>query len=167
MRISAVGDIAESVEEAKKLSDAVTGITHNHPEGMKGAEAAAVAKVMLKTGSTLNQVESYINDHYYRLDKTVNEIRKETQGQHGKEICQVTMPQAFTCLFEGTDFEDVIRNCISIGGDSDTIAAIAGGIAEAVYQVPEEMQKTAKKFLTRDLRDIAERWEKFTGGKEG
>lgn len=167
MRISAVGDIAESVEEAKKLSDAVTGITHNHPEGMKGAEAAAVAKVMLKTGSTLNQVESYINDHYYRLDKTVNEIRKETQGQHGKEICQVTMPQAFTCLFEGTDFEDVIRNCISIGGDSDTIAAIAGGIAEAVYPVPEEMKKTAKKFLTRDLRDIAARWERFTCGKEG
>lgn len=161
MRISPVGDIAKDVEQAKKLSNALTCITHNHPEGLKGAEAAAVAKVMLKNGKTLNQVESYIDKHYYKLDKTVNEIRQETDG-HGAEICQVTMPQAFTCLFDGVDFEDVIRNCVSVGGDSDTIGAIAGGIAEVVYPVPEWMADEAKSFLTPDLLDIVERWDDFT-----
>lgn len=160
MRISPVGDIAQNIGEAKSFAYKLTCITHNHPEGLKGAEAAAVAKVMLKEGKTLSQVESYINDHYYKLDKTVDEIRRETDG-HGKETCQVTMPQAFTCLFEGKDFEDVIRNCVSIGGDSDTIAAIAGGIAEAVFPVPEWMVKEAKSRLTPDLLDIVNRWERF------
>lgn len=165
MRISPVGDIAESVKQAKRLSYDLTCITHNHIEGLKGAESAAVAKVMLKEGKTLSQVESYINDHYYRLDKTVSELRQETDG-HGKEICQVTMPQAFTCLFEGDSFEDVIRNCISIGGDSDTIAAIAGGIAEAVYPVPEWMEEWAKCYLTADLLDTVERWEVFCAKRQ-
>ena len=160
MRISAVGDIAESVEEAKSLSYALTCITHDHPEGLKGAEAAAVAKTMLKEGKTLNQVEAFINDNYYKLDKTVNEIRKETDG-HGAELCQVSMPQAFTCLFEGDSYEDVIRNCVSIGGDSDTVAAIAGGIAEAVYPVPDWMVEEAKNRLSRYLLNIVERWEEF------
>lgn len=160
MRISAVGDIADSVETAKILSYSLTCITHDHPEGLKGAEAAAVAKVLLKEGKTLNQVEAYINDHYYNLDKTVSELRNETNG-HGAELCQVSMPQAFTCLFEGDSFEDVIRNCISIGGDSDTIAAIAGGIAEAVYPVPEWMAEEAKRRLSYHLLDIVNRWEKF------
>ena len=160
MRISAVGDIAESVEEAKLLSYALTCITHDHPEGLKGAEAAAVAKTMLKEGKTLNQVEAFINDNYYKLDKTVNELREETDG-HGAELCQVSMPQAFTCLFEGDSYEDVIRNCVSIGGDSDTIAAIAGGIAEVVYPVPDWMAEEAKRRLSYHLLDIVNRWEKF------
>lgn len=161
MRISPVGDIARNVAEAKRLSEALTCITHDHPEGIKGAEAAAVAKVMLKNGDTLNAVESFINDQYYKLDKTIFELRQETNG-HGAELCQVSMPQAFTCLFDGTDFEDVIRNCISIGGDSDTIGAIAGGIAEAVYPIPEHIKKTALSYLTPDLLDIVERWEEFS-----
>lgn len=160
MRISAVGDIADSVDEAKFLSYALTCITHDHPEGLKGAEAAAVAKVMLKEGKTLNQVEAFINDNYYTLDKTVNELRKETDG-HGAELCQISMPQAFTCLFEGDSYEDVIRNCVSIGGDSDTIAAIAGGIAEVVYPVPDWMAEEAKRRLSYHLLDIVNRWEKF------
>ena len=162
MRISAVGDIADSVQEAKDLAFSLTVITHDHTEGLLGAEAAAVAKVLLKEGKTLNQVEAFINDHYYTLDKTVNELRQETNG-HGAELCQVSMPQAFTCLFEGDSFEDVIRNCISIGGDSDTIAAIAGGIAEVVYPVPEWMAEEAKKRLSPHLLDIVNRWERFCG----
>lgn len=161
MRISAVGDIAKSVEEAKYLSDKLTCVTHNHPEGMKGAEAVAVAKTMLKLGKKKNEVIQFIDENYYKLDKTVDDYRKENNGLHGKEICQVTVPQAFVCFKEGRSFEDVIRNCISIGGDSDTIAAIAGGIAEACYKVPKKMQKEAREYLTVYLRDIVDRWEEF------
>ena len=161
MRISAVGDIAKTVEEAKYLSDQLTCISHDHPEGMKGAEAVAVAKTLLRLGVKKDNVIDYIYHTYYRLDKTVNDYRKENNGQHGKEICQVTVPQAFVCFKEGKNFEDVIRNCVSIGGDSDTIGAIAGGIAEAYYKVSKKMQKEAKAYLTPDLLNIVNRWEKF------
>ena len=161
MRISAVGDIAKSVEEAKALSEKVTAITHNHPEGIKGAEACAVAKVLLKQGKSKEEVREYVQENYYDLSKTVDQYRKENNGEHGAEICQVSVPQAFVCLFEGADFEDVIRNCISIGGDSDTIAAIAGGIAEAIYPVPKKMEKKARKLLPEDLLNILDRWEVF------
>lgn len=161
MRISAVGDIAKSVEEAKFLSDKLTCISHNHAEGMKGAEAAAVAKTLLKMGKTKEYVIDYVDQVYYRLDKTVDYYREENDGQHGKETCQVTMPQAFVCFKEGNSFEDVIRNCISIGGDSDTVAAIAGGIAEACYKVPKNMKKMVRKYLSKELRDILDRWEKY------
>jgi len=160
MRISAVGDVASSVEEAKQLAHAVTAITHNHPEGLKGAEAAAVAKVLLKQGMSKEDLRRYIESNYYELPMTVKEYREACNG-HGKEICQVTMPQAFTCFFEGESFEDVIRNCISIGGDSDTIAAIAGGIAEAYYPVPDWMKFEARCYLSKELLYIVDKWDAF------
>lgn len=161
MRISAVGDIAKTVDEAKELSYKVTAVTHNHEEGLKGAEAVAVAKVLLKQGWSKNDLRWYIEQNYYKLDKTVDDYRKENNKQHGQEICQVSVPQAFECFFEGKDFEDVIRNCISIGGDSDTIAAIAGGIAEAYYPIPKKMKKRVRSYLRMDLIDILNRWEEF------
>ena len=160
MRISPVGDIAKDVEEAKKLSYDLTAITHNHPEGIKGAEAVSVAKVMLKQGMSKEEVKKYIEDNYYDLSTTVDEYRKKIEG-HGREICQVSVPQAFECFFEGKDFEDVIRNCISIGGDSDTIAAIAGGIAEVYYEVPKWMKDEAMTYLTWELWDIVNRFEEY------
>ena len=163
MRISPVGDIARDVEEAKRMAYDLTIITHNHPEGIKGAEAAAVAKVMLRDGVSKEDVRKFIEDNYYDLSMTVDDYRKELDG-HGKEICQVTMPQAFVCFFEGKDFEDVIRNCISIGGDSDTIAAIAGGIAEAYYEVPEWMKEKVEDYLTFDLWNILMRFDGFAAG---
>ena len=136
MRISPVGFAAESIEQAKEMSAAVTRVSHNHPEGMKGAEATAVAIVLARQGKSKDEIKSYIEENYsYDFSTTVEEYRQQCGG-HGKEICQVSVPQAFVCFFEGRDYVDVIRNCISIGGDSDTIAAIAGGIAEAYYGVP-------------------------------
>ena len=145
MRISQVGFAARDVEEAKKLSAAVTKVSHNHPEGMKGAEATAVAIVMARQGKTKNEIRAAMEE-YYDLGTTVEEYRGNCRG-HGQETCQVSMPQALVCFFEGESYEDVIRNCISIGGDSDTIAAIAGGIAEAFYGVPEKYQIKAERFL--------------------
>ena len=145
MRISPVGFVARDVEEAKKLSAAVTCISHNHPQGMKGAEATAVAIVMARQGKSKEEIRAAMEE-YYDLSISVEKYRRLWKG-HGREICQESLPQALTCFFEGESFEDVIRNCISIGGDSDTIAAIAGGIAEAFYGVPEKYQIKAERFL--------------------
>ena len=152
IRISPVGFVSRDVEEAKRLSAAVTRISHDHPEGMKGAEATAVAIVMARQGSTKDEIRKAMED-YYDLSTTVDEQRKKWQG-HGKEICQIAVPQALVCFFEGENFEDVIRNCISIGGDSDTIAAIAGGIAEAYFGVPEEFKKKVRRYVSPKLLSV-------------
>ncbi len=157
MRISPVGFAARDVEEAKVLSAAVTRVSHDHPEGMKGAEAAAVAIVMARQGKSKEDIRS-VMESYYDLSTTVDEYRLEWRG-HGREICQVSLPPALVCFFEGESYEDVIRNCISIGGDSDTIAAIAGGIAEAYYGVPEEIKAQLWGYLPPVLREICEEYE--------
>ena len=154
MRISPVGFAAKDPEEAKKLSAAVTAVSHNHPEGMKGAEATAVAIVLARQGRTKEEIRE-VMEEYYDLGTTVEEYRDRWQG-HGKEICQVSLPQALACFFEGDSYEDVIRNCISIGGDSDTIAAIAGGIAEAYYGVPEEFGKQVRAYMDKGLLRIVD-----------
>ena len=159
MRISPVGFAARDTEEAKRLAAAVTRVSHNHPEGMKGAEATAVAIVMARQGKTKEEIRAAMEE-YYNLGTTVEEYRGEWHG-HGKEICQVSLPQALVCFFEGEDYEDVIRNCISIGGDSDTIAAIAGGIAEAYYGVPEEYVKRTREILDRRLLAILDDYERW------
>ena len=165
MRISAVGFAAKDVEEAKRLSAAVTRVSHNHPEGMKGAEATAVAIVMARQGKTKEEIRAVMED-YYDLSVSVNEYRVSWSG-HGKEICQVSLPQALACFFEGDSYEDVIRNCISIGGDSDTIAAIAGGIAEAYYGVPEEYSDRVRGFLDRKLLKIVYDFYAWCGDRNG
>ncbi len=157
MRVSPVGFAACDVEEAKKLSAAVTRVSHNHPEGMKGAEATAVAIVMARQGKPKEEICAAM-EQYYDLSVTVDEYRETWQG-HGKEICQVSVPQALVCFFEGESYEDVIRNCISIGGDSDTIAAIAGGIAEAYYGVPEDIKEQLGLYLSPALMHICEAFE--------
>ena len=161
MRISPVGFVAKDVEEAKMLSAAVTRISHNHPEGMKGAEATAVAIVMARKGKSKTEIRTAMEE-YYDLSMTVEDYRTQWQG-HGKEICQIAVPQALVCFFEGDHFEDVIRNCISIGGDSDTIAAIAGGIAEAYYGVPDAFAEKALQFLDKRLKNIVLDFSKWQG----
>ena len=154
MRISPVGFAARSIAEAKQLAAAVTRISHNHPEGMKGAEATAVAIVMARQGKTKDEIREAMAA-YYDLSTSVDRYRSMWQG-HGREICQISVPQALVCFLEGESFEDVIRNCISIGGDSDTIAAIAGGIAEAYYGVPEEFIRQTTEMLDPRLLTIYE-----------
>ncbi len=154
MRVSPAGFAARTVEEAKQLSAAVTKITHNHPEGMKGAEATAVAIVMARQGKTREEIRAEM-EKYYTLDKSVDDYRHAWDG-HGREICQISVPQALVCFFEGESFEDVIRNCISIGGDSDTIAAIAGGIAEAFFGISQEHKMQARSYLDDRLLKICD-----------
>lgn len=156
MRVSAAGFAATSLEDAKEISKKITEVTHNHPEGIKGAEATAVAIYMAKTGSSMLEIRDYIDKNYYPMNFTLDGIRATYKFN---ETCQDTVPQALMAFFESTDFEDAIRNAISIGGDSDTLAAICGGVAEAYYGVPAEIRKHALTFLDKQLLQILTAFE--------
>lgn len=151
MRISAVAYFANSIEEVKELSRKVTEVTHNHPEGLKGAEATAIAIYLAKEGKSIEDIRKHINDNYYKLDFTLDEIRPFYKFN---ETCQNTVPQAIEAFLESTSFEDAIRNAISIGGDSDTLAAITGSIAEAYYGIPRNIKEEALTFLDERLLNI-------------
>ena len=151
MRVSACGFAANSLDEAIALSKAVTEVTHNHPEGIKGAEATAVAIYLAREGKSILEIRDYIDKHYYPMDFTLDGIRATYEFN---ETCQNTVPQAIMAFLESTDFEDAIRNAISIGGDSDTLAAITGGIAEAYYGIPTDIRKHALTFLDERLLKI-------------
>lgn len=151
MRVSPAGFVATSLKEAKELSRLVTEVTHNHPEGIKGAEATAVAIYLAKSGSSILEIRDYINDNYYPMNFTLDDIRDTYKFN---ETCQDTVPQALQAFFESTDFEDAIRNAISIGGDSDTLAAICGGVAEAYYGIPTDIRKHALTFLDQKLMQL-------------
>lgn len=156
MRVSGCGNVANSVEEAISLSYAVTAVTHNHPEGIKGAEATAVAVYLARTGKSKQEIKEYITAHYYPLDFTLNSIR----NSYSYDVtCQGTVPQALVAFFESTGFEDAIRNAISIGGDSDTLAAITGSVAEAYYGVPASIRETAQSFMDAPLLHILQEFE--------
>ena len=148
MRISPVVHAADSLEAVKQLSRQVTAVTHDHPEGIKGAEAAAVAGYLAKAGATIPEIRVHIHENYYPMDFTLDGIR---ESYRFNETCQETVPQAIMAFLESTDFEDAIRNAISIGGDSDTLAAITGGIAEAYYGIPQDLAEKALGYLSSDL----------------
>lgn len=156
MRISAVGLAARSLEEAIEMARKVTEITHNHPEGIKGAEATAAAIYLARTGCTISEIRKYIADHYYKIDFTIDEIRPTYEFN---ESCQETVPQALEAFFESTDFEDAIRTAVSVGGDSDTLAAITGGIAEAYYGIPSSLRTLAMSFLDQELSAVVTKFE--------
>lgn len=157
MRVSACGFAAKSLEDAKLLSKLVTEVTHNHPEGLKGAEATTVAIYLARTGHTIPQIREYIHQNYYTLNFTLDEIRDTYQFN---ETCQDSVPQAIEAFLESDSFEDAIRNAISIGGDSDTIAAITGGIAQAYYGIPDQIREiTLKYYLDNKVIDIIYEFE--------
>lgn len=151
MRVSACGFVANTLEEVKQLSKYVTEVTHNHSEGIKGAEATAVAIFLARSGKNLLEIRDYITKNYYPLNFSLDEIRDNYEFN---ESCQGTVPQALEAFFESKNFEDAIRNAISIGGDSDTIAAITGGIAGAYYGIPTDIRKHALTFLDERLLKI-------------
>lgn len=150
MRVSPVGWVAKSLAEAEELARATAEVSHNHPEGIKGAQVVAGAIYLARTGATKEDIRNYA-ETYYKLDFTLDEIRPTYDFV---EICQESVPQAMEAFLEADGFEDTIRNAISIGGDSDTIAAIACSIAEAYYGVDEEIADTALSFLDDDLLNL-------------
>ena len=160
MRVSACGFAAETLNEAIRLSKAVTEVTHNHPEGLKGAEATATAIFLAKNGRSIDEIRDFVTKNYYKIDFMLDDIRETYEFN---ETCQETVPQALEAFFESDGFEDAIRNAISVGGDSDTLAAITGGIAEAYYGIPKAIRERALTFLdARQLRILNEFEHKFS-----
>lgn len=131
MRVSPCGLIAVTLEEAITLARVSAGVTHNHPEGIKGAEATAAAIFLARTGKSMEEIGDCIRNHYYYLSQTLDEIRPTYRFD---VTCQGTVPQAIIAFLESTGYEDAIRNAVSIGGDSDTLAAITGAIAWSYYR---------------------------------
>lgn len=155
MRVSPVAWFAGSLDECERLAAATAEVTHNHPEGIKGAMAVAGAIYLARTGHSMTEIREY-TEHFYHIDFTLDELRPDYNFE---ETCQDSVPQALEAFFESTSFEDAIRNAVSIGGDSDTIADMAGAIAEAYYGVDREMKDIALSYLDLDLLDIAEEFE--------
>ena len=156
MRVSPVGEYARSEEEVKALSRAVTAVSHDHPEGLKGAECTAMCVYLAKNGAAKEEI-------FARAKKYYPELGSNTVSYQFDESCQGTVPEALLCFFEGKDFEDTIRNAVSIGGDSDTIAAIAGGVAEAFFGIPQALVEEAKRYLPDELlwlvENIGKEWK--------
>ena len=165
MRVSPVGFFASDADQVKRWSEAVTRVTHNHPEGIKGAEATAMAILLARQGAPKNEIRELIENDYYVLDFTIDEIRPTYPFN---ETCQQTVPQAIQCFLESDSFEDAIRTAVSLGGDSDTMAAIAGPIAAAFYDgVPKEIGERALSYLDDELLAIVNRWQEFLSSSYG
>ena len=156
MRVSPCGFAARSLSEAKSLSHAVTSVTHDHPEGLKGAEATSCAIFLAKSGASKQQIHSFLTENYYPLDFTLDRIR---ESYYFNETCQETVPQALQCFFEGDDYEDCIRNAVSLGGDSDTLAAITGGIAQAFFGIPDALRMQGESFLNEEMKAVIQAFE--------
>lgn len=152
MRVSPAGLLALSRDEAVHLAHHVTHVTHNHPEGIKGAAATAVAIHLARVGKPTHAIRSVITREFgYNLSMTVDEIRPNYRYN---ELSQTTVPQALICALDAKDFEDAIRNAISIGGDSDTIAAIAGAVAEALFGLEDKLREKALSYLPKNMSAI-------------
>lgn len=152
MRTSSAAWICSSLDKVREMAGLQAAVTHNHPEGIKGAEALASAIFIARFGGTKDDIREYVTEEFgYDLARTCNGIRPEYRFDVS---CQGSVPEAIIAFLEGRDFEDVIRNAVSLGGDSDTIGAMAGSIAEAFYGVPDKLKKKCEDFLPPDLTEI-------------
>lgn len=158
MRVSPAGWYADSLSEAEILAKATAEVTHDHREGIKGAVSVTGAIYLARTGHSKEEIKRYVSE-FYVIDFTLDEIRPVYSFN---ETCQGSVPQAFAAFFESVSFEDAIRNAISIGGDSDTIAAITGSVAEAFYGVDENLKKEAMSYLDERLLEIYNNFNKIT-----
>ena len=162
MRVSPCGLIARSLDEAVSLAAASAEATHNHPEGIKGAVAVAAAVYLARTGAEKAEIREYVQKEYYPLDRTLDEIRP---GYHFDVTCQGSAPEALTAFLESDSYEDAIRNAVSLGGDSDTQAAMAGAVAWAYYgrngltPEMEALRKRAEALLPEEFLGVIREFE--------
>ncbi len=157
MRVSPVGWLYDSLDRTREVARWTAEVTHNHPEGIKGAESTASAIFMARTGASKAQIRKYIEYEFgYDLSRTLDEIRPYYSHV---EDCMHTMPEAFECFLEADSYEETIRNVMYIGGDTDTLAAIAGSIAEACWGIPEHILKAGNMYLPEDISTIISRFK--------
>lgn len=161
MRVSSVGWFFDSLERTREVARWSAEVTHDHPEGVKGAESVASAIFMLRNGKSKEEVKQYIVDEFgYDLSRTCDEIRP---SYHHVESCQETVPEAIIAFLESTGFEDAIRNAVSLGGDCDTLTCITGGMAEAFYGVPEEFKQECISRLPEEFLEVIDQFNGPSG----
>ena len=169
MRVGPVGWAAGTREEVLEMAKASAECTHNHPEGIVGAQAIALAVWLARQGVSRTEIRQDIEKTFgYDLSLHVDEIRPHYswQGMDEKgngEICRDSVPQAIICALEATDFEDAVRNAVSLGGDSDTIGCMTGAIAEALYGIPRSMAERIRPIIAPRLLEIIDYFEKVYG----
>jgi ADP-ribosylglycohydrolase len=164
MRVSPVGFAFNTEDEVLEEAEKTANISHNHPEGVKGAQATALAVFLARMGHTKEEIRGQISQRFgYNIHRTVDDIRPTYSFDVS---CQGTVPEAIIAFLDSTSYEDAVRNAISLGGDSDTLACITGGIAEAFYRdVPDDIQAKVIELLTPDLWGIIEGFcEKYAKG---
>lgn len=161
MRVSSVAWLYNDIVSVRHAAVLSAQVTHNHPEGIKGAESTASAIFLARTGHSKAEIKAYIEKEFgYDLSRTCDEIRP---GYSHVETCMETVPEAITAFLEGDSFEDVIRTAVSLGGDCDTLTAIAGSIAEGFYGVPDELKKECYNRLSRHLKAVLISFEEAIG----
>lgn len=157
MRVSSVAWLYDTMESVRRAARLSAMVSHDHPEGIKGAESVASAIFLARTGAEKGEIRRYVTDEFgYDLSRTCDTIRPSYRMD---ETCQGSVPEAITAFLEGGGFEDVVRTAVSLGGDSDTIACIAGAIAEGFYGVPEALKQECRKRLAPDLLAILDRFQ--------
>jgi len=156
MRVSPVGLYAKTLDEALALAAVTASVSHNHPEGVKGAQAIATSVFLCKQGKSKQEIRDYVEKTFgYNLHRTIAEIRP----RYGFDVsCQGSVPEAIIAFLEGNTFEEVIRLAISLGGDSDTIGCMAGSIAACRYPIPHDIAERCNSLLTDDLREIKDKF---------
>ncbi len=155
MRVSPVAHVARDEQELLDLAKQTSVVTHNHPDAVAGAQATALTMWMAKSGMDVAAIREEIASRFdYDLTPSVDDIRPSYRFDIS---CAGTVPQAITCALEGTDYEDAVRNAISIGGDADTIACITGGSAEVMFGLPDEIAEASRGYLTDDLVEVVDR----------
>ena len=163
MRVSSAGWLCDTLDETRHMARLTAEVTHNHPEGIKGAETTASAIYLARTGRSKEEIKAYlIREFGYDLSRTCDEIRPT---YFHVESCQQTVPEAITAFLEGIDFEDVIRTAVSLGGDCDTLTCIAGGMAEAFFGMPEFIKEEVRKRLPADMLKVCSRFEARVNGR--
>ena len=164
MRVSSIGWLFDSLERTRDVARWSAEVTHNHKEGIKGAESIASAIFLARTGYSKKEIKDYLEKEFkYDCSRTCDEIRPTYSFDSS---CQGTCPQAICAFFEGENFEDVIRNAVSLGGDSDTIAAIAGSIAEAFFGIPDFFRDKALEYTKEDMHDLIRKFETVTNKRK-
>jgi ADP-ribosylglycohydrolase len=152
MRVSSVGFAYDGLDDVMQHAERTAAVTHNHPEGIRGAQATAVAIYLARTGSDKQAIRRHLAELFgYELSTPLDAIRETYEFDIS---CQGSVPQSIVAFLEAEDFEDAIRNAISLGGDADTMACIAGGIAEAYWGVPEEIEQQTLSYLDGQLRGV-------------
>ena len=161
MRVSAAGWLCDTIERTREVARATASVSHNHPEGIKGAECTAAVIFMARQGATDEAIAEYVKAEFgYDFSESLDAMR----ARHAHvESCMDSLPKAIRSFLDGTSYEDVVRKAVSLGGDTDTLGAIAGAMAEGFYGVPEDLKKECLERVPKDMRKVIERFYALIG----